>query len=77
MAAPSPAAVFRKEIEAALAAGAEAEAMTLRLTYGDATHLRRDRSLAVSDISFSGGVMRFLGVRIEQGGVEKSCLERG
>ena len=77
MAAPSPAAVFRKQIEAALAEGVAADDMTLKLTYGDATHLRRDASLAVADISFTGGVMRYLGVKIEQGGVAASSLVRG
>ena len=50
--------------------------MLLRLTFGDVSQLKRDTSLAVEDISFAGGVMRFLGVRIEQGGVVESVLER-
>jgi hypothetical protein len=71
----SPGHVFRKQIEAALASGAAVEDMTLRLTLGDVHKLKRDTSLALSDISFAGGVMRFLGVKIEQGGVAASALE--
>ena len=48
--------------------------MTLRLTYGDASLLKRDRALGVSDISFAGGSMRVLGVRVEEGGVPESEL---
>ena len=51
--------------------------MVLRLTLNDATALRRDRTLAVSDLSFTGGVMRYLGVKVEQGGVPESTLDRG
>jgi hypothetical protein len=72
-----PAPRFRTEIESAEAAGADRDDMTLRLTLNDATALRRDRSLAVSDLSFSGGVMRYLGVKVEQGGVPESTLDRG
>jgi hypothetical protein len=50
--------------------------MTLRLTLNDVTQLRRDRSLALADISYAGGVMRYLGVRVEQGGVPQSVLTR-
>ena len=51
--------------------------MLLRLTFGDVSQLKRDASLALEDVSFAGGVMRFLSVRIEQGGVAESVLERG
>ena len=68
------AAHFRKEIEKAEASGVLREDMTLELTLSDASHLRRDRSLAVTDISFAGGAMRFLGVRIREGGVAASVL---
>ena len=51
------------------------EEMTLKLTKGDADLLKRDPGLQVSDISFAGGVMRFLGVRVEQGGVTESELD--
>jgi hypothetical protein len=51
--------------------------MTLRLTLSDVTALKRDRDLPVADISFTGGVMRYLGVKVEQGGVPESVLDRG
>ena len=73
---PTPAVIFRKEIEGALQAGAKPKSLTLRLTGLDASHLKRDRTLAVSDISFTGGEMRFLGVKVEQDGVEVSELVR-
>jgi hypothetical protein len=50
--------------------------MRLRLTLGDASALKRDGSLAVSDISFVGGEMRFLGVLVEAGGIPESKLDR-
>lgn len=49
--------------------------MTLRLTKGDSDLLKRDPGLPMSDISFTNGVMRFLGVRVEQGGVVESELD--
>ena len=72
----SPAMRFRAEIEQAVADGLACEGMRLRLTLGDASLLKRDASLSVSDISFAAGIMRFLGVRIEEGGVERSELVR-
>ena len=70
-----PATVFRTQIETAEAAGARRDDMTLRLTLNDVTALKRDRALPVTDISFAGGVMRYLGVRVEQGGVPESVLD--
>jgi hypothetical protein len=71
----SPATVFRKQIEAAVMEGAVVEDMTLRLTLGDAHKIKRDTSLALEDISFADGQMRFLGVKVEQGGVPASALD--
>jgi hypothetical protein len=48
--------------------------MTLQLTFSDAQQLKRDSSLALADISFTDGVMRFVGVKVEQGGVTVSTL---
>lgn len=73
----SPAQTFRSQIEAAEAEGVAREDMTLRLTLSDVSQLKRDTSLAVSDISYSGGVMRFLNVQVTQGSVTESSLERG
>ena len=72
----APAVHFRGEIEKAEAAGLAREDMTLRLTLTDVSKLKRDPSLAVTDISFSGGAMRFLGVKVEAGGVPESVLQR-
>ena len=66
---------LRTVIEAAEADGVVRDDMTLRLTFGDVSQLKRDGGLALEDISFRGGVMRYLGVKIEQGGVAESVLE--
>jgi hypothetical protein len=72
----SPAIRFRADIEQALSDGLDLGDLTLRLTLNDVSLLKRDRSLAVADISFAGGAMRFLGVKIEEGGVAQSELVR-
>lgn len=72
----SPANIFRKEIEKAEAEGVSRDDMVLKFTLNDANHLKRDGSLPVADISFADGVMRYLGVRIEEGAVTKSVLQR-
>ena len=71
----SPDVRFRPQIAAALAEGAIADDMILRLTLNDASRLSRDRDIPVADISFTGGVMRYLGVRVEKGGVPESTLD--
>ena len=71
----SPGGLFRKQIESAKAEGVAPDDMTLRLTLGDVHKIKRDRGIAVDDISFAGGVMRYLGVKIEQGGVASSALD--
>lgn len=68
---------FRSEIEQAEAEGVAREDMVLELTLSDVSQLKRDPSLAVADIGFADGVMRFLGVRIQEGGVTESRLVRG
>lgn len=73
----SPDMRFRSQIEAAIAEGIAPEDMTLRLTLRDVTLLSRDRTTPVADISYAGGEMRFLGVRVEKGGVDVSSLVRG
>jgi len=66
---------FRAEIETAEAAGASRDDLSLHLTLGDVAELKRDRTLPVTDISFAGGTMRFLGVKIVEGGVSASVLQ--
>lgn len=73
----SPDRRFRGQIEAAIAEGVAPEVMVLRLTLRDVTLMSRDHATPVADISYSGGVMRFLGVRVEKGGVASSVLDRG
>ena len=63
-------------------AGAEAEGharpdMTLHLTRADDSLLRRDRSVAIEDIRFQDGAMRYLDVRVVVDGVAVSALETG
>jgi hypothetical protein len=67
--------LFRADIEKALADGAKLNKMVLRLTLSDASEIKRDRTLKTEDISFKDGVMRFLGVKVEQGGVTTSRLD--
>lgn len=67
---------FRAEIEKAAAAGMSLDDMSLHLTLNDVTALKRDRSLPLTDLSFAGGVMRYLGVKVVQGGVATSLLQR-
>ncbi len=68
---------FRREIETALANGSARDDLVLRLTLRDANLLTRDPLTPVADIQFADGVMRFLGVRVERGGVTVSALESG
>jgi hypothetical protein len=65
---------FRSEIEKAEAAGSSRDDMLLHLTLSDVSQIKRDRSLALTDIAFAGETMRFLGVKVEQGGVAESVL---
>jgi hypothetical protein len=72
----SPDQRFRSQIEAAVADGVAPEEMVLRLTLRDVSIMSRDPATPLADISYEGGVMRFLGVRIEKGGVPESVLDR-
>ena len=74
---PTPGVLFRGLIESAVAEGLAAEDMTLRLTHGDVLKLKRDRDIPIADISFAKGEMRLLGVRVQEGGVAASSLDRG
>ena len=70
-----PAEILREAIDKAVAEGGKLDDMMLLLTLSDASELKRDRTLAVEDISFAGGIMRFLGVKVTPGGVTSSRLE--
>ena len=68
----------RMAIEQAEADGVARDAMTLRMTLRDASELKRDPKVAVADITFGEGGMRYLGVAVDQGGgVTQSILDRG
>lgn len=67
---------FRTEIEQAASEGVAFDDMTLHLTLGDVEQLKRDRTLPVADISFAGGTMRYLGVKIQKGDTPLSVLRR-
>lgn len=68
---------FRQAIVKAQAEGAGADDLILRLTLRDESELKRDPTVKVDEISFAGGVMRFLGVKVVAGGVAVSSLDRG
>lgn len=71
-----PAVRFRAAIETMERDGVARADMMLRLTLHDAAHLRRDRNLAVEDISYASGAMLFLGVPTVTGGVDSSRLDK-
>ena len=54
--------------------GSDLSAMTLHLTHRDAALLKRSPNVAMEEISFLGGEMRFLGVKVEVGAVTVSAL---
>ena len=67
----------RREIIPAVSAGAGSDELTLRLTLMDASKIKRDREVPLDSISFSPEGMRFLGVRVVEGGVRSSELFAG
>jgi hypothetical protein len=67
----------RDWIAAAELAGHAADDMLLRLTTRDASTLKRHPDVAVHEVTFVSGEMRFLGVKVQEGGVADSVLERG
>ncbi len=69
--------IFRAAIDKGLEEGFGRDDMLLRLTFGDTSELKRDPNLALEDISFTGGVMRFLGVKAPRGGTPGSRLDWG
>jgi hypothetical protein len=79
---PSPARVptavgFRQAIAQAETDGIDKTDMTLRVTFRDESELKRDPSVRIDEISFLGGEMRFLGVKVVSGGITTSTLDRG
>lgn len=54
--------------------GADPADLLLHLTHRDAALLKRSPAVAMEEISFLGGEMRFLGVKVEVGAVTVSAL---
>jgi len=73
---PTVALRFRSEIERAALEGVLLHDLALHLTLGDVEQLKRDRAVAVSDISFTGGNMTYLGVKVVKGDTPQSVLRR-
>ncbi len=75
--AEPPARRFSREIADAVAAGTNVEELVLHLTLMDASKVKRDPGVPLEHVSFSPEGMRFLGVRVVQGGVLSSTLSSG
>ncbi len=73
---PTVAVRFKNDILAAAADGIDLGDLALHLTLGDVEQLKRDRAIAVADISFTGGTMRYLGVKVVKGDTPASELRR-
>lgn len=54
--------------------GADRADLLLNLTHRDPALLKRSPAVAMEEISFLGGEMRFLGVKVEVGAVTVSAL---
>jgi hypothetical protein len=65
---------FKPQIEKALANGFDSASMVLQLTFTDAAKLKRDPNISIEDLSFRGGEMRYLGVKVVEGGADASAL---
>ena len=66
---------LRVSIDRAEAEGIARADMVLRLNFRDASLIKRSPSVGVDEVSFEGGEMRFLGVRIVVGQVGLSSLQ--
>jgi hypothetical protein len=73
---PTVAVRFKTEIERAASEGVSLDDLVLHLTLGDVGRLKGDRTVPVSDISFLGGTMTYLGVKVVKGDVPLSILRR-
>jgi hypothetical protein len=66
---------LRQWIAAAELDGHAAADMLLRLTCSDAATLKRHPDVALHEVSFAMGEMRFMGVKVQEGAVTSSVLE--
>jgi len=73
---PSVALRFKAEIERAASQGVDRDDLTLHLTLRDIDQLKRDRTLPIADISFAGGTMKYLGVKVLKGDALLSVLQQ-
>ena len=73
---PTVAVRFKTEIERAASQGVALDDLTLHLTLRDFDQLKRDRTLPIADISFAGGTMKYLGVKILKGDAPLSVLHQ-
>jgi hypothetical protein len=71
---PNPGLTFKAKIQKAKLDGIDPSTLLLRLTRSDVSRLKRDRSLATSDISFANGEMHYLDVMVSEGEVGDSEL---
>jgi hypothetical protein len=62
-------------IDQADADGVARKMMVLRMTLRDVSELKRDPKVAMEDINYKDGQMRYLGVPVAQGGVVSSTLD--
>jgi hypothetical protein len=67
---------LRDLIAKAVGEGVASDDLLLRLTSRDASALKRHPAVGLTEISFLEGQMRFLGVKVQEGGVEAPLLER-
>jgi len=73
---PTVAVRFKVEIERAASQGVDRDDLTLHLTLRDIDQLKRDRTLPIADISFAGGTMKYLGVKIMKGDAPLGVLHQ-
>ena len=66
---------LRIAIDRAAGEGVERADMLLRLTFRDASLIKRSPNVRIDEVSFADGEMRFLGVRAVVGPVPLSKLE--
>ena len=66
---------LRSAIDRAEAGGVDRHDMILRLTLRDESTIKRSPSVSLEEVSFAGGEMRFMGVKVVAGAVAISFLE--
>ncbi|MES2036098.1 MAG: hypothetical protein V4466_18170 [Pseudomonadota bacterium] len=67
---------LRDAIAQAQGEGIRAKDMVLHLTLRDESRIKRSRDVAMDEVSFNDGEMRFLGIRVITGDVTVSALDR-